>query len=54
MIWIDILPYDRILTETDSPFNRKGNLSNVYSYLDKIGCNDQIIYKNFRALIGSL
>ena len=51
---IDILPSYRILTETDSPFNRKDNLYNVYSYLGKIGCNEQIIYNNFKGLIANM
>ena len=51
---IGSLPSDRILTETDSPFNRKDNLNNVYSYLSKIGCNEQIIYNNFKGLIANL
>lgn len=51
---IDMLPYNRILTETDSPFNRKANLYNVYSYLGKMGCNEQIIYNNFKSLLEHL
>lgn len=51
---IDKLPTDRILTETDSPFNRKDNLNNVYSYLGKLGCNEQIIYNNFKGLIANM
>lgn len=51
---IDNLPSDRMLTETDSPFNRKDNLNNVYSYLGKIGCNEQNIYNNFKGLIANL
>ena len=51
---IDNLPSDRMLTETDSPFNRKDNLNNVYSYLGKIGCNEQMIYNNFKGLIANL
>ena len=51
---IDILPSNRILTETDSPFNRKANLYNVYSYLGKVGCNEQILYNNFKGLLANL
>lgn len=51
---IDILPNNRILTETDSPFNRKNNLNKVYSYLSGIGCNEQIIDNNFKGLIEKL
>lgn len=51
---IDILPNNRILTETDSPFNRKNNLNKVYSYLSGIGCNEQIIGNNFKGLIEKL
>lgn len=51
---IDNLPSYRILTETDSPYNRKDSLNNVYSYLNKIGCDEQIICNNFRRLISSL
>lgn len=51
---IDILPSNRILTETDSPFNRKANLYNVCSYLSKIGCNEQTIHNNFKDLLAKL
>lgn len=51
---IDILPNNRILTETDSPFNKKNNLNKVYSYLSGIGCNEQIIDNNFKGLIEKL
>lgn len=51
---IDILPNNRILTETDTPFNRKNNLNKVYSYLSGIGCNEQIIDNNFKGLIEKL
>lgn len=51
---IDILPNNRILTETDSPFNKKNNLNKVYSYLSGIGCNEQIIGNNFKGLIEKL
>ena len=51
---IDILPNNRILTETDSPFNRKNNLNKVYSYLSGIGCNEQIIDNNLKGLIEKL
>lgn len=50
----DIIPSNRILTETDSPFNRKSNLNNVYSYLDGIGFTEHIIYNNLKGLIEKL
>ena len=51
---IESLPYDRILTETDCPFNRKSNLNNVYSYLGQIGCTKQTINNNFKDLLANL
>lgn len=51
---IDILPSNRILTETDSPFNRKSNLNKVYSYLSEIGFTEHMIYNNFKGLIEKL
>ena len=51
---IDIIPSSRILTETDSPFNRRSNLNNVYSYLNKIGFTEHIIYNNLKGLIEKL
>ena len=51
---IDILPSSRILTETDSPFNRRSNLNNVYSYLNEIGFTEHIIYNNLKGLIEKL
>lgn len=51
---VDILPSYRILTETDCPFNRKSNLNSVYSYLNKIGCDEQTVYNNFNGLIANL
>lgn len=51
---IDIIPSNRILTETDSPFNRKSNLNNVYSYLNGIGFTEHIIYNNLKGLIEKL
>lgn len=50
----DIIPSNRILTETDSPFNRKSNLNNVYSYLNGIGFTEHIIYNNLKGLIEKL
>lgn len=51
---IDIIPSSRILTETDSPFNRRSNLNNVYSYLNEIGFTEHIIYNNLKGLIEKL
>ncbi len=48
---IAAIPQDRILTETDAPYNNKTSIRNVLSYLE---ITEATIYQNFKRLIGSL
>lgn len=50
---IDRIPLDRLLIETDSPFNRKCDIKNTYSFLAELGCYESIIKDNFNRLIES-
>lgn len=51
---IEHIPVDRILTETDAPFNRKCDLLKTYQYLAGIGCSKQKIYSNFTDILKRL
>lgn len=51
---IAALPHDRILTETDAPYNKKSNLLNTYTFLNSIGCNERIIQRNFEQMITNI
>lgn len=51
---IAALPHDRMLTETDVPYNKKSNLLNTYTFLNNIGCNERIIQGNFEQLITNI
>lgn len=42
------IPADRILTESDAPFNRKNNITSV---LRNLGLEEQLIERNFRRLV---
>lgn len=48
------IPKDRILTETDNPFNKKSDLSSVYAYLKTKDFSEQNIYKNFKIMLSRL
>lgn len=50
---IDRIPLDRLLIETDCPFNRKCDIKNTYSFLAELGCYESIIKDNFNRLIES-
>lgn len=45
---IERIPADRILTESDAPFNRKNNIT---SALRNLGLEEQLIERNFRRLV---
>lgn len=45
---IERIPADRILTESDAPFNRKNNITSV---LRNLGLEEQLIERNFRRLV---
>lgn len=51
---IAALPHNRMLTETDAPYNKKSNLLNTYIFLNSIGCNEKKIQGNFEHLMQSL
>ena len=48
---ISLIPNDRILTESDAPFNFKANVLNTYNYLEKLDCSSTQIYENFKRLV---
>lgn len=48
---IDKIPTDRILTESDAPFCRKGNIRNA---LNNIRLEESLIENNFRTLLSRL
>lgn len=48
---LDKIPYDRLLTETDAPFNDK---CNIYNVLMAIGVDEKHINQNFNNLLGRL
>ena len=48
---ISEIPTDRILTETDLPYNNNANLKVVYSYLSSIGITKEQIFSNFKKMI---
>jgi TatD DNase family protein len=48
---ISSIPRNRILTETDAPFNPKNSISKTIQYL---GITNDILYNNFMDLIGKL
>ena len=51
MAIIKKIPHDRILTETDAPYNNKNNIKNVLGYLDM---SEQDISYNFNKLLESI
>lgn len=48
---ISAIPPDRILTETDLPYNNNANLKVIYSYLSSIGITKEQISTNFKKMI---
>lgn len=48
---IEKIPRDRVLTETDAPYNERTNISNVLSYLKM---TDADIMLNFKRLLGRI
>ena len=48
---ISHIPLDRILTESDAPYNKKGN---IISALNNLHINNTIIYNNFKTLINTI
>lgn len=48
---IEKIPHERILTETDAPFNKKCNIKNTLIYLKM---TEQDVYDNFNRLLTSL
>lgn len=45
------IPKDRILTESDAPYNKKCNIVNTLKYLDM---QEECVYDNFRRLINRI
>lgn len=45
------IPTERMLTETDLPYNPKSNISHTLKY---IGIDSNIIYDNFKVLLSTL
>lgn len=48
---IEYIPKERILTETDAPFNNVCSISNA---LTNIGVNENVVYDNFNRLISAI
>ena len=48
---ISRIPFDRILTESDAPYNKK---SNIISALNNLNIDDMVIYNNFKTLIDTI
>lgn len=48
---IERIPYDRILTETDAPYN---NICSIEQTLLNIGISEDKVYENFRRLLSSI
>ena len=48
---ISIIPRDRLLTETDAPFN---NRCNIKSVLSQLNISEQTIYDNFKKLLSAI
>lgn len=48
---IEKIPKERILTETDAPFNEKNRINEVLSYLN---LSEMEVYENFKTLLGRL
>ena len=46
---ISAIPRNRVLAETDAPYNRKCNLNKVYDYF-----GSKVINDNFNALINKI
>ena len=48
------IPTNRILIETDAPFNQKCDVDNTYSYMRSCGCNADLISSNFKRLLSNI
>ena len=48
---ISRIPLDRILTESDAPFNRKSNIKNA---LTNLGISEYQIHNNFQTLLNRI
>ena len=48
---INKIPLNRLLTESDAPYNRKNN---IISALNNLNIDNRIIYDNFRALLNTI
>lgn len=48
---IERIPIDRILTETDAPYNKVCSIKNV---LGNIGISEEVVYSNFSRLISTI
>jgi TatD DNase family protein len=48
---IEKIPIDRLLTETDAPFNKKDSIRNVLRYLD---INENTIFHNFKNIVNAI
>lgn len=51
---ISSIPINRILPETDAPFNKHSDLSKVYKYLESVGCSSYQIENNFKELVANI
>ena len=51
---ISCIPTNRILIETDAPFNQKCDVDNTYSYMHSCGCNADLISSNFKRLLSNI
>jgi TatD DNase family protein len=48
------IPKDRILTETDAPYNPLSNLKVTYDYLNYLNCPSSQVEQNFKMLIATI
>lgn len=48
---ISKIPLDRILTESDAPYNHKNNITEVLKYLH---IDEDVIYENFKVLLNTI
>ena len=51
---IEKIPVNRLLTESDSPLNKKCSLTQAYTFLANLGCDESIVWENFNKLIGKI
>jgi len=48
---IDAIPWDRLLTETDAPYNNRCNITRL---LETIGLDEKVVYNNFKRLLATV